>query len=221
MKIEVPTCWGDVTVGEYQQVASLDVNESPKKRLANIVSILCNINAYELEAKPLNEIQQALLFMNEDISKDRFSSITVDGVEYEWIKSINEITLGEEISIEQTIEVEQLNYAQSFDLVMSVLLQPKGEKFDAKKIKERRELFSKFPIDKVYGMILFFLNGGHLYSKTMKEYLVVPKQKKRETIGQKKRERLMKRLKRKVLVVVLNGLHLLTGWHRTILLNMN
>tara|TARA_R110000824_G_scaffold368304_1_gene557598 strand:- start:254 stop:724 length:471 start_codon:yes stop_codon:yes gene_type:complete len=156
MKILVPSLWSDVTVGEFQQLASLDVNDKPYKRLADILSILCGVNSLELDMSTVKELEINLAFMNTDLPKDRLSSFKHNGIEYEWIKSLNEITLGEQISIEQTIEGEGLDFANSFDLIMAVLLVEKGKKFEAKDINKNRELYSSFPIDKVHGMILFF-----------------------------------------------------------------
>jgi len=220
MKILVPTSWNDVTVEEYQQLASLDADDNASKRLADIISILCGVNSLELTTDTVKEIQESIAFLNENLPKDRYSSFIHDGIEYEWIKSINEITLGEQISIEQTIENEELNYSQSFDLVMAVLLVKKGEKFNAKDLNKNRELYSKFPITKVHEMILFFLSGGKISLQPIREFLVIPKMSKIEKIGLMKRERLMKRLKRKVLVVVLSGLQWLTGWLKMILRSM-
>ena len=118
MKVLVPSEWSDVTVGEFQQLAALDADSTPRRRLADIISILCNIDSFQLDSETVKEIESNLSFLNKGLPKDRFSSFTHEGVEYEWIKSLNEITLGEEISIEQTIETEQLNYAQSTQILL-------------------------------------------------------------------------------------------------------
>tara|TARA_R110002074_G_scaffold396611_1_gene586184 strand:+ start:823 stop:1485 length:663 start_codon:yes stop_codon:yes gene_type:complete len=219
MKVFVPTSWSEITVGEYQQLTSLDTEETPSQRLANIISITCDVNAFDIDLESKTEIEKCLSFMNKELSEDRLESFKHDGIEYEWVKSLNEITLGEQISIEQTIENEELNYYKSFDLVMAVLLVEKGGKFNAKNIEKNRELYSTFPIDKVHAMLLFFLNGGKLYSKNSKVFLVVPKMKRMKS-GVMKKKRLTRKLKEKALEVVLSGLLWLTGWLRMISLNM-
>lgn len=221
MNVLVPNLWSDVTVGEFQQLADLPQDAKSNKRLADVISILCNINPFDLDKDSIADISANLNFMNTEISKDRYSSFTHDGVEYEWIKSLDEITLGEMISIEQTIEQQELNIAESFDLVMAVLLVEKGGKFDATKIIERREKYSEFPIDKVHGMLLFFLSGGRLCLEPTKMFSVMGKQKKIERTGLMKRDRLTKRLTKKLLATTLNGLLWLTGWLRMILQSMN
>tara|TARA_R110002020_G_scaffold83616_3_gene207801 strand:- start:2041 stop:2709 length:669 start_codon:yes stop_codon:yes gene_type:complete len=222
MKVLVPSSWNDVTVGEYMQIAALPTDETPSQRSANIISILTNIdNPFSLDTTTIVEIHNLLKFLDTELPKDRLSSFKHDGIEYEWIRSFGEITIGEQISIEQTIETEELNYAESFDLVMAVLLVEKGKKFDSNKLKEMRKLYSTFPIDKVYSMLLFFLSGGVLSSTPTREYLVVKKMKRTKVDGLKRRERLTKRLRRKALTVVLNGLQWLTGSLRMTLLNMN
>ena len=89
---------------------------------------------------------------------------------------------------------------------MAVLLTENGGKFDASKINEKRELYSEFPIDKVHGMLLFFLSGGKLHSQPIKKFLVISKAKKVEATGLMKSDGLMKRLTKKLVRTVINGL---------------
>jgi hypothetical protein len=215
MNILLPTCWRDVTVGEFQQIALLDSKEKPSLRTANIISILTDIdNPFELDNGTVKEITETLSFMNEDISKSRLSEFTFNNIQYEWVKGFSEITLGEQISIEQTIEAEELNYHSSLDLVMAILLREKGKKFEANDIKKNRELFSSFPIDIVHGMILFFLSGGEMYLNNSVQFSVLPKKKMK--VGLKTSKELTKPLKKKVSLLVISGLQWLIGLLKTI-----
>ena len=220
MKVQIPNEWSDVTVSEFQQLAALSPDQIPNKRIVSIISILTNIeNPLLLDNGTIREISEMLTFMNTPITKERFESFSHNGKHYEWIGGFDEITIGEQISIEQSIQMEELNYSQSFDLVMAVLLREKGVEFDASKIKENRDLYSSFPVDVTHGMILFFLSGGLLFSRTTVRYSVVPKMKIL-TNGLKKKQGLMKRLKKKVLAQIINGLRWLIGLQRMILQNM-
>ena len=156
MKINVPTGWEDVTVLEFQQMALLDETSTPQVRLRDIISILCGIDSNILDMASVREIEQQLVFLNEEMPKARLSEFKHDNVNYKWIKSLNEITLGEMISIEQTIEQEELNFYQSFDLVMAVLLQKEDTVFKAENINRLRDEYGSMPIVKVHAMILFF-----------------------------------------------------------------
>ena len=218
--IKIPTTWSDVTVDEYQQLASLDTNQNQSKRLRDILSIVTNVNPNDIDKGSLVELQNHLGFMNEEIPTERYDSVMLDGKLYEWRKSLNAITLGEQISIEQIMETEELSFADSFDLIMAVLLIEEGTEFDSNKIEENRLKFLKLPITDVYGMILFFLSGGRMSSDNTKVYLVQPKAKKTMIVGQMKKDKLMKRLQKRAVTMVLNGLQWLTVWLKTILQNM-
>ena len=220
MKINVPTGWEDVTVLEFQQMALLDEASTPQVRLRDIISILCGIDSNILDMASVREIEQQLVFLNEEMPKARLSEFKHDNVNYKWIKSLNEITLGEQISIEQTIEQEELNFYQSFDLVMAVLLQKEDEVFKAENINILRDEYGSMPIVKVHAMILFFLSGGLLSSKLTRGFLVVPKQKKNKD-GVQKKSLSMKQLLKRVLAMVLNGWLWSIDLQRTILQSMN
>lgn len=204
MKISVPTGWEDVTVLEFQQMALLDVDSNPSVRLRDIISILCGIDSNDLDMASVREIEQQLTFLNTQMPQARLSEFKHDNVNYKWIKSLNEITLGEQISIEQTIEQGELNFYESFDLVMAVLLQKEDEVFKAENISKLRDEYGSMPIVKVHAMILFFLSGGLLSSKLTRAFLVVPKVKRNKD-GVQKKLSLTKRLPKRALQTVLNG----------------
>jgi hypothetical protein len=219
MKLSIPTSWDDVTVLEYQQIASLESDSTPLKRLKDVISIFCNIDANTLDMASVREIEKSLSFLNTKMLKGRFTEFKHEGVSYKWIKSLNEITLGEQISIEQTIDLEGLNFYQSFDLIMAVLLQKENETFEAERINELREVYGSFPITKVHEMIIFFLSGGVLSLKDMLMFSVVPRAK-RQADGQVKKKSLTKRLLSKAFRTVLNGWQWLIDLQKTILQNM-
>tara|TARA_R110002049_G_scaffold267764_1_gene444223 strand:+ start:167 stop:787 length:621 start_codon:yes stop_codon:yes gene_type:complete len=178
MKIEVPTSWNDVSVNQFQALTEIK-RESYKSDLAHtcaIIQVLCNLdNTTNLPLYVVNEISPLISFLGTELKHKRIKDVEYNGKEYEWLKSFDSITVGEIISIELPIELEELTHVLSYDVVLAVMLREKGSKFDSDKFKENRELFGGLPITEVLGNILFFLSGGKDYSNHSKDYLVVPK----------------------------------------------
>ena len=177
MKINVPTQWGDVTLGQYQAISQLDreTYTSDLKYSSDIVQLLCDIpNVHELPINVLAELSEHITFLSDDVTKERLTSFKHNGKEYEWIGNFNEVTVGEQLSIEQTIDIEELTVNESFDVVCAVLLREDGKPFDSNNFKDNRELFNSFPVTKLLGMVLFFLNGGQLHTEIMAAYSIVP-----------------------------------------------
>ena len=111
------------------------------------------------------------------------------------------MTVGEAISIELPIDLEELTFTLSYDVVLAVMLREEGKKFDANLFKENRVKFSELPITEVLGMLLFFLNGGQTSTAHTKTYSIHPIAKR---IIRKKRK-LLRRLFGKIKKIILNG----------------
>jgi len=73
---------------------------------------------------------------------------------------MNEITVGEYVSIETLIEQGNLNSVSSIPAILSVILKPVNEVFNSSIVNERMELFkNKLSIEDVLGMSVFFSTG--------------------------------------------------------------
>jgi len=211
MKINVPTQWSDVSLEQYQAISLLDKSSytSDLRFTSDVIQILCDINnVQELPLNVVGEISKHINFLGDEVTKERLTSFKHNGKQYEWIGNFNEVTVGEQLSIEQTIDIEELTINESFDVVCAVLLREDGKKFDSNNFEENRELFRSFPVTKVIGMILFFLNGGQLHTEITETYSIVPKSTKTNT---QKRSWLLKRLFKKI-ATFLSGLRWWTSY---------
>jgi hypothetical protein len=165
IQLEVPTEWSDVTLGEFLTLSKLDL-ESFTDPIDYYVKVLrvfgndvTNIAEY-IKMTDANKIAQLLSFMNEQPKGSDIKEVTIDKVKYYLPINMNELTLGEVVSIETLIERDKLTSVDAIDAVLSVILRPKGEEFDSNKIESRRRLFKgKLNIEEVLGMSVFFSIG--------------------------------------------------------------
>ena len=204
MQIEVPTSWSDVSVNQYQALAEIDKDKykTDLGYTSAIIQVLCNIdNVNKLPLSAINEIAPLISFLSKDPETKIKNKLTYKGVDYEWLESFNAITVGEAISIELPIELEELSITLSYDVVLAVMLRENGKEFDAKDFNKNRQLFGELPITEVLGNILFFLSGGQTSTKHTEGYLIVPKIT--TTLHQKRCSK-WKKLLRKIKVII-NG----------------
>jgi len=175
MKINVPMEWSDVTVNQYQALAQLNPEEYSQFRYScQLVQILCDIeDVSKFPLEIINEIVLNFGFLKDEISQEKKVELSFKGEDYVWAASLNELTVGEMLSIEQIIDLEELTYNMSYDVVCAILLRKDGEEFDASNFKENRELFGELPITDVMGMIVFFLNGGKISTQHIKTYSLI------------------------------------------------
>lgn len=176
MRIEIPTGWEDVTVNQFQALRQLNREDfkSDFSYVRNVLEILTDIEDVKfLNLESVSQILPHIEFINTQPSYKRIDSFEYRGERYEWIGDFSSITVGEALSIEQIIDLEDLNYTQAFDVVLAVLLRKEGEEFNAETFNKNRALYGSFPISKVIGMLFFFLNGGKNFIPNLRDYLIV------------------------------------------------
>lgn len=186
MKINVPTSWNDITVNQYQAMTQIDKADysTDLEYTASVLQVVCELdNMYKLPMSAIADLSPHISFLSTQPTQERFDSLSFKGVDYTWINSFNDITVGEAISIELPIDLEELTLALSYDVVLAVMLREKGKGFNANKFQENRVLFGQLPITEVLGQLLFFLNGGRTSTAHTKTYSIALK---RTTISQRK-----------------------------------
>jgi hypothetical protein len=212
IEILVPTSWDDVTVDTYSRLKTIDPSnyDTLLQHTQAVIKCLCNIEDIGfITNKSLGDIANEITFVNEPITEEVVDDIRAGGKLFRWKGNLNQITLGEMLSIEQIIDIEQLSYQSSVDVVAAVLLREvdkdgKLMDFDSDKFKEYRELFSQLPITHFNGMMSFFLRGGQISTGLTPLYSV--KMLGRRTTIQKRSSKLRRLLGRlRKLTPFLNG----------------
>lgn len=168
-EITIPTSWKDVTLNEFIKLSCLDITtyKTPLEYYIHVLRIFGNKdlgNIFEfIKASDINDIINQLSFMNEEPSKLDNKIVKIKGVEYHLIDNMNDITIGEYVTIESLIEQDKLNSVEAIPVILSVILRPLKEVFDSNKCKERIELFkNELSIEDVLGMSVFFSSGERL-----------------------------------------------------------
>ena len=165
-EILIPTSWNDVTLREFIELSSLDFEsyKSPVEYYIHVLRIFGNDNIENIfdyiKAVDLNSIIGQMSFMNEEPEKLDNKSVEIDGEMYFLSDNLNELTVGEYVSIESLIEQGGQSSVDSIPTVLSVLLRPKNEVFDSANCVKRAELFKDaLSIEQVLGMSVFFSSG--------------------------------------------------------------
>lgn len=168
-EIIIPTSWKDVTLKEFIKLSCLDINtyKTPLEYYIHVLRIFGNKdleNIFEfIKASDINDIINQMSFMNEEPLKLDNKTVKIKGIEYHLTNDLNELTVGEYISIESLIEQDKLNGVEAIPVILSVILRPLNEVFDSNKCKERIELFkNELSIEDVLGMSVFFSTGERL-----------------------------------------------------------
>jgi len=165
IELSIPTEWADVTLGEFIVLTKLDITEftNPIDYYIKVLRVfgnnIDNIAEY-IKVTDANNIAQLLSFMSITPKGNNIKEITIDNIKYVLPENMNDLSIGEVVSIETLIEKDNLNSVEAIDAILSVILRPVNEVFDSNKIEARRRLFkAKLNIADVLGMSVFFSIG--------------------------------------------------------------
>lgn len=183
-ELEIPQSWDEVTVEKFQLLQNIEIDrEGQVNYMVEVISILSGADRSYIEGvnlENLNVLTAEMEFLQTPLTTERVEIITIDGEKYKWKGDFNKLTVGEMVTIEQIIDLEDLNYSLAFDVICAVLLRRVKEdgsleEFDGDEFVKNREKFSKLPITDVNGMIVFFSLG---VSNSTQSLVVTSKEKK-------------------------------------------
>jgi len=165
-EILIPTKWSDVTLKEFIELSALDIDsfDSHIDYYVKMLGIFGNDNISDIlefvKLSDITDIVNQMSFMNTPPKEIDKKEVTIDGEVFKLIENMNEITVGEYVSIETLIEQGNLNSVSSIPAILSVILKPVNEVFNSSIVNERMELFkNKLSIEDVLGMSVFFSTG--------------------------------------------------------------
>ena len=162
----IPTSWNDVTLKEFIALSKMDHESysSPVEYYIHVLRLFGNEDLEDIfdyiKTSDLENIVGQMSFMNTEPEKLDNRSVEINDEMFFLCDNLNELTVGEYISIESLIEQGDSNPAESIPIILSVILRPKNEVFDSNKCAERIEYFKEnLSIASVMGMSVFFSNG--------------------------------------------------------------
>lgn len=165
-EILIPTKWSDVTLKEFIELSALDIDsfDSHIDYYVKMLGVFGNDNIGDIlefvKLSDIADIVNQMSFMNTKPKEIDKKEVTINGEVFRLIENMNEITVGEYVSIETLIEQGNLNSISSIPAILSVILKPVNEVFDSSIVNKRMELFKEeLSIEDVLGMSVFFSTG--------------------------------------------------------------
>lgn len=164
-EILIPQEWSDVTLGEFIELSELDIN-SCNNEIEYYLKMLVIFGNDDLDdikefiqVCSITDIINQMGFLNTKPQHLDLKSLTIDDVEYHLSDNLNKLTVGEYVSIESLIEQNQLTSVSAIPTILSVILRPEGEEFNADLVNSRIKLFKeKLNIEQVIKMSIFFFD---------------------------------------------------------------
>lgn len=161
MKIAVPTHINDITVGEFQRFAKVNVEGAdPEFLLHKTIEIFCGVDLQTAAAFPLKDaedIQTQILAVLEQ-EQEFTLRFEYEGVEYGFIPALEDMTLGEYIDLEEGLkDPSQMHKAAA--VMFRPVVKSFGDLYTTEPYNpnaEKHDLAKRFPLGNITAGVVFF-----------------------------------------------------------------
>lgn len=178
-KISLPSNWGDVNLGTFQQIAAIK-GGTPELNKAIELSILSGQRVEFFKSLPksivTNLAEHIGKFLNYNQEFQEIRYFTHNGQKYivpDW--SYNEMTFGEWMDAKTIIKAKEeieSNVFENAHLLIAVLCRKEGQPdYESDEVNEVAEDFKTLPMDVVFSITTFFLQQRKGWLKNMDIFL--------------------------------------------------
>ncbi|SBW07168.1 hypothetical protein [uncultured Dysgonomonas sp.] len=174
-KISVPQSWADLSLADYEKWFKRILEDQTE--YLHMVADLCRMDRELLLNSPVqlyDAISKAISFAsNADMEPD--THVNIDGRDY-FISPSDELTLGEWIDIEQTLESDS---PTKITEMLAIVCRPAGERYNTVTATQRKEMFRNLSCDKALPLVAFFLHKKKKSEAILHHYSMVAAQANR------------------------------------------
>lgn len=174
----LPENWDEVNVSMFQNVFSKDImNMTNIQQTLHILTCLTDLTEdliLQLPIDTFKDLVNRISFILTEIPKEEVEFIEINDEKYYLYSDYEKLTTGEIISLDTILETNKNNVNKCLSDILCIFLRKKKdngkfEKFTTN-LFERKEMFSKLPINQVYHLIVFFLSSKNISTPNIKDY---------------------------------------------------
>ena len=179
VKVQVPDSLDEITLGQYQDylkaTEGLDEESDSDKISELALEHFCGIKIDDALQLPYSEINKVLGILSKAFDKDHqlIKFFKLDGVEMGFIPKLDDMTLGEYVDLDGTI-----NSWEDMHRAMAVLFRPVNKKIGPRYTiaeyeanEEIPEIMRHMPLNAVFGALVFFYSLGKELSIATLNYI--------------------------------------------------
>jgi hypothetical protein len=174
----LPEKWEEINVETFQKVFSKDIMSMTNvEQTLHILTCLTNLSEdliLQLPIDTFKDLVDKIIFIFSEIPKEEIEFIEINDEKYYLYSDYEKLTTGEIISLDTILESNKNNVNKCLSDILCIFLRKKKENGKLEKFTttlfERKDMFSKLPINKVYHLIIFFLTTRNISTPNIKDY---------------------------------------------------
>ena len=168
VNIRIPTTLNEITLGQYQEYAKLqDLSETDLQ--LKTIEIFCNVPEVVVRNMKATDIVEICGIINNmfDTKHQLISMFKMNGVEYGFIPSLEDMSFGEYVDLDTFIG-DNDNLHRAVNVLYRPIEHRKGNRYTIKNYEPNTsEIAKDMPLDAVLGAVVFFYNLGKDLSLVM------------------------------------------------------
>jgi hypothetical protein len=161
VKLSIPTTLNEITLGQYQEFDKLDLTKEAEVQ-SKMIEIFCKVPIEVVRSMKAKDINDICLIINNmfDTEHQLINRFQMNGIDYGFIPDLENMSFGEYVDLDTFIgDNDNLHRA------MNVLYRPidlkQGQRYTLKEYDpDTNEDAKNYPLDAVFGAIVFFYNLG-------------------------------------------------------------
>ena len=161
VKLSIPTSLNEITLGQYQEFAKLDITKELEVQ-SKMIEIFCKVPVEVVRSMKAKDITDICTIINNmfDVEHQMLNRFDLNGVKYGFIPDLENMSFGEYVDLDTFIgDNDNLHRA------MNVLYRPidllQGQRYTLKEYDpDINEEAKNYPLDACFGAMVFFYDLG-------------------------------------------------------------
>ena len=161
VKLSIPTTLNEITLGQYQEFAKLDITKESEVQ-SKMIEIFCKVPTNVVRSMKAKDITDICTIINNmfDVEHQMLNRFDLNGVKYGFIPDLENMSFGEYVDLDTFIgDNDNLHRA------MNVLYRPidllQGQRYTLKEYDpDINEEAKNYPLDACFGAMVFFYDLG-------------------------------------------------------------
>ena len=161
VKLSIPTTLNEITLGQYQEFDKLNLTKEAEVQ-SKMIEIFCKVPVEVVRSMKAKDITDICVIINNmfDTEHQLINRFQMNGIDYGFIPDLENMSFGEYVDLDTFIgDNDNLHRA------MNVLYRPidlkQGQRYTLKEYNpDTNEDAKNYPLDAVFGAIVFFYNLG-------------------------------------------------------------
>jgi hypothetical protein len=161
VNLRIPTTLNEITLGQYQEYAKLEGLSETDLQLKTI-EIFCNVPPIVVRNMKATDIVEicSIISVMFDTKHQLISMFKLNGVEYGFIPSLEDMSFGEYVDLDTFIG-DNDNLHRAVNVLYRPIEHRQGNRYTIKEYDpSTSEIAKDMPLDAVLGAVVFFYNLG-------------------------------------------------------------